>query len=166
MGKCWQKLGQAKRTTQQFLCDYYVLLWSNCQMFSIFVQLVITQSLNVTCWACPTYMYISQNTHLLRQSFSHYKSCNLLHRSNIMSVRYTATEAVSQSLHVSLTWIVAFFTLTYLITTQFFKLPTWKWLLSHHAKRDLYVLLTQQLCQHSGLNWKVLTGLQSIPIIV
>ena len=61
---------------------------------------------------------------------------------------------------------VAFFTLTYLITSQFFKLPTWKWLLSHHAKRDLYVLLTQQLCQHSGLNWKVSTGLQSIPIIL
>ena len=40
------------------------------------------------------------DTQLLRQSFSHYKSCKLLHQSNIMSVRYTATEAVSQSVTI------------------------------------------------------------------
>ena len=44
-----------------------------------------------------SHIHVHQSdTQLLRQSFSHYKSCKLLHQSNIMSVRYTATEAVSQ----------------------------------------------------------------------
>ena len=102
MGKCWQKLGQAKRTTQQFLCDCYVLLWSNCQMLSIFAQLVITQSLNVTCWACPTYMYISQThsywaSHWVTTSHVSYCISPTLCQSDTQLLR----QSVSQSLHVS-----------------------------------------------------------------
>ena len=169
MDKCWQKLGQAKRTMQQFLCDYYVLLWSNYQMLSIFAQLVITQSLNVTCWACPTYMYISQthiywgshsvttshvsycispilcqsDTQLLRQAVSHYKSCKLLCQSNIMSVWYTATEAVCQSMHVSY-WIIPALSVRHTAT----KLVSWSLHVSYWFSATLLV------CQSDTQLWR------------
>lgn len=100
MGKCWQKLGQAKRTTQQFLCGYYVLLWSNCQMLSIFAQLVITQSLNVTCWACPTYMYISQThsywgSHSVTTSHVSYCISPTLCQSDTQLLRQSVSQSVT-----------------------------------------------------------------------
>lgn len=96
MGKCWQKLGQAKRTTQQFLwllCDAMIKL-SNAFHFCSIGNHSVTK-----CYLLSlSNIHVHQSdTQLLRQSFSHYKSCKLLHQSNIMSVRYTATEAVSQS---------------------------------------------------------------------
>ena len=54
---------------------------------------------------CISPILCQSDTQLLRQAVSHYKSCKLLCQSNIMSVWYTATEAVCQSMHVSY-WII------------------------------------------------------------
>ena len=71
-------------------------------MLSIFAQLVITQSLNVTCWACPTYMYISQThsywgSHSVTTSHVSYCISPTLCQSDTQPLR----QSVSQSLHVS-----------------------------------------------------------------
>ena len=62
---------------------------------------------------------------------------------------------------------MAFFTLTYLITSQFFKLPTWKWLLSHHAKKRFARLINSTTMSAfrsklEGVDWSSVYSINSV----
>ena len=165
---------QAKRTTQQFLCDYYVLLWSSCEILFIFAQLVISQSLKVTaelvqhtCTSvrhtaievashsvtashvsyCISPILCQSDTQLLRQAVSHYKSCKLLCQSNITSVWYTATEAVCQSMHVSY-WIIPALSVRHTAT----KLVSWSLHVSYWFSTTLLVCQSDTQSQRQSVS--------------